>query len=309
MAESVWSDRTRGLFLVIVVVWGLNYIFVNVGLQSASPLWLATLRAGTGALASIPIVRAFGSWAALDRAGVRDALLLGLPTTGLFFGLWFSAQREVLPGIAAVVIYTFPLWVAVLSLPVLGHRLGARHWVSVAAGFAGVALISQIVTGAAGGAYVPAIAALLGAAAAWACGTVLFQRRFEPRQMVEANFFQLTGGTLALLVATAVFAPTPGPRLDVPLVATLLWMGILGTAVAYAIWSVLLGRIRAATISAYLFLVPVVALAASAVIFGERLTVLQLIGVGLVLVSIYGIGRAQGASEPPRPATGPARSA
>jgi probable blue pigment (indigoidine) exporter len=293
VASPSWSARTWALFLLLVVFWGLNYPFVNVGLEFASPLWLATLRAGLGALATLLIVTGLRGWGKLDRAGKRDGLLLGLPNTALFFGLWFWAARDVLPGIAAVVIYTFPLWVAVLSSPVLGYRLTARHWVSVAIGFAGVALISQIGQSGSGAFSWVAISELLAAALAWALGTVLFQRRFPREQMMEANAYQLIGGALALLGATLLFSPTPFPRGSVDLVESVLWLGVAGTALAYAIWTMLLGRTRAATVSAYLFLVPVVALAASVAYFGERLSAFQLAGVGLVLVSIYGIGRAQ----------------
>ncbi|MGA8542248.1 MAG: DMT family transporter [Thermoplasmata archaeon] len=299
MASSSWSPAAIAGYLLIVVFWGFNYLFVNLGLEFASPLWLAALRAGVGALSTLAIVSGFGGWGTLDRAGKRDALLLGIPNTALFFGLWFWAARSVLPGIAAVVVYTFPLWVALLSRPVLGQALTGRHWASVAVGFVGVALISEIgQTGSAGVAWLP-IVALLVAAISWAVGTVLFQRRFRPVQMMSANAYQLIGGAVALLVAVAVLSPNPLPRPTVELGETIVWLGVLGTAVAYAFWAMLLGRIRAATLSAYVFLVPVVALAASAVIFGERLSWTQLLGVGLVLISIYGIGRAQGASAAP----------
>ncbi len=300
MASGPWSLSTRLLFLVLVVCWGLNYPFVNVGLEHASPLWLAMLRAGTGALATLAVVTAYRGWGSLDGAGRRDALLLGIPNTAVFFGLWFWAAGSVLPGIAAVVIYTFPLWVALLSPVFLGSRLGPRHWVSVAVGFVGVALISQL--GESGGSKVSveAIVLLLAAAIAWAVGTVLFQRRFRPAQMLEANGFQLIGGAVALGAATLTVARTPLPTASVPLVESVLWLGLLGTATAYAIWFWLLGRTPAATLSAYVFLVPVVALAASVAYFGERLSILQVAGVGLVLVSIYGIGRARAA--PVRPA-------
>jgi len=302
MASPGWTLQNRLLFLLLVVFWGFNYLFVNIGLEAAGPLWLATLRAGIGALTTLAIVSGFARWGTLDSRGKRDALLLGIPTTALFFGFWFWAARDVPPGITAVVIYTFPLWVAVLSRPVLGHALGPRHWASVAIGFAGVTLISQI--GETGGATVSATAILLllAAALSWALGTVLFQRRFRREEMVEANAYQLVGGAIALVVATLLLTPTPLPRGSIELAAAVLWLGVLGTAVAYTIWSTLLGRTPAATLSAYVFLVPVIALAASAVFFGERLSALQIIGVVLVVVSIYGIGRAQWT---PPPSAGP----
>lgn len=292
MASSSWSGTTRGLFLVIVVVWGFNFLFVNVGLRDASPLWLATFRAGFGAIAILAIVTPMRGWGVLDRRGRRDALLLGLPNTTLFFGLWFVAAQNVLPGVAAVVIYTFPLWVALLAAPVLGYRLGPRHWVSVGVGFVGVALISQVWAVVGGGLSLIPLMELLAAAIAWALGTVVFQRRFHRDEMPEANAYQLIGGALGLLVVTLLLTPLPLPVFTPALWATVLWLGVLGTAVAYAIWFMLLGRTPAATLSAYVFLVPVVALTASATFFGERLSIAQIVGVGLVLVSIYGISRA-----------------
>jgi len=217
----------------------------------------------------------------------------------VFFTCWFLAAGTILPGVAAVIIYTFPLWVAVLSAPVLGHRLTPRHWVSIAAGFAGVVLISQL--GFLSGEKVSPtpVVELLVAAFAWATATVVIQRRFHREEMLEANVYQLVGGAVGMLTVTLAFQPSPLPNPVPTLWISVVWLGILGTAVAYSIWFYLLGRTRAATLSAYLFLVPVVALAASAVIFRERLSVVQLVGVALVLASIYGIARAPAATEAP----------
>jgi len=291
VADGSWSLRTRLLFLALVVFWALNYPFVNYGLDFAGPLWLATLRAATGAAATIPIVIALGGHRSLDRAGIRDALLLGVPNTALFFGAWFVAAQSVLPGTAAVVIYTFPLWVAVLSPLVLSQRLTAVHWLAVAAGFGGVALISQIGEGAAVSIAPLPIALLLAAAFSWAVGTVLIRRRFRSSELLQVSALQLVGGTAALLIATLLLAPTPLPVLAPGLGISLLWMGVLGTGAAYAIWFDLLGRTSAARLSAFVFLVPVVALAASVFYFGERLADLQIVGVVLVLLSIFGISR------------------
>ncbi|HYA70143.1 MAG TPA: EamA family transporter [Thermoplasmata archaeon] len=293
-----WSASTWSLFLVVAIIWGLNYIFVNIGLAFSSPLWLAALRAVFGLVGSAGILAVIGGGGKLDRRGKRDAVLIGLPNITVFFACWFLAAGRILPGVAAVTIYTFPLWVALLSAPVLHQRLTARHWASVTVGFLGIVLVSQI--GEFTGTRLPLvpIVELLVAAFAWAMATVVIQRRFRPSEMLEANVYQLVGGTGGLLVLALVAAPSALPEVTQPeLWATVLWLGVLGTAIAYSVWFYLLGRTRAATLSAYLFLVPVVAFAASAVVFGERLTYLQLVGVLCVLASIYGIGRAPGNSD------------
>ncbi|MGA8664901.1 MAG: DMT family transporter [Thermoplasmata archaeon] len=297
---------------VLVTIWGLNYLFVTVGLTGSGPLWLATLRSGIGLAGMVILVTAARGWTVFDLRAKRDALLLGIPNTALFFGLWFLAARSVPPGIASVVIYTFPLWVALLSAPVLGRPLPAVAWASVALGFVGVALIAQFWSLAGVSVPVVAIVELGAASVSWAFGTVLFQRRFRSPEILPASAFQLAGGFAALLGASVVLAPSslPTPTWDV--IASALWLGLAGTAVGYAIWFTLLDRTPAAQISAYLFLVPVVALTASAVFFGERLSLLQAVGVGCVLVAIYGIGRAYlqpwpHRDPPARPGPGPPR--
>ena len=297
MPSPSWSWTTRFLFLALCIVWGFNFLFIRVGLGSASPLWLSLLRAAVGTAATAALLTPLRAWGRLDARGRRDALLLGIPNTTAFYALLNLSIESVLPGLAAVVIYTFPLWVAVLSPSLLRHRLTMRHWAAVATGFLGVALISQVWASLDAGNSLVAIVELLFAALAWAMGTVFFQRRFSRDQMREANAFQLFGGTAGLLVLVLVLAPAPLPRFDAALGVTLLWLGVLGTAFAYVIWFDLLGRTRAATLSAYVFLVPVVALIGSAAYFGERLDGIQLVGVALVFLSIVGIARAPGGGD------------
>ncbi|MFZ1023757.1 MAG: EamA family transporter [Thermoplasmata archaeon] len=300
---STW-DRpwaTAGLFLLIVLFWGLNYPFVVFGLDFASPLWLASLRAGLGAVVVVAYVSGTRGWGRLDAKGRRDALLIGIPNTALFFGLWFLAAQQLAPGLTAVIIYTFPLWVALLSAPFLNQRLTTRHWVAVSVGFAGVVLASKVwQVGGSSFSLLP-VGELLVAALAWALGTVLFQRRFEPASYQEANAFQLIGGVGALLIATLVLTPLPLPHFSISFAITVVWLGVLGTGLAYVIWFRLLSRTKAATLAAYTFLVPVVALVASVSYFHESLSVLQVVGVVLVLGSVYGIATARGGAPPVEP--------
>jgi probable blue pigment (indigoidine) exporter len=302
--DNRWSASTWAYFLLVVGAGGFNYIFVKVGLGFASPLWLALLRAATGAVGAGLIFGILRITPRLDQRGRRDALLLGVPITTVFFALWFYAARSVAPGLVAVLVYTFPLWVALLSVPVLAERVTLRHWSSVGLGFAGVVLISQLGTGMESSIPPDGVVELLVSAAVWAAGTVLFRRRFRASEMLEANVFQLIGGTIGLAILTVALTPTPLPSSRPDLWASVFWIGIVGTAVSNSIWYDLLGRTRAATLSAYLFLVPVIAIAVSAFAFGERLTPYQLCGVILVLVSIYGIGGAAGGSTPPSELSG-----
>ncbi len=280
-----------GLFAVVAVAWGLNYLFVREGLTLASPLWLAALRSGVGALALAPFVLTRARRATLTAVDVRDALAIGVPNTAVFFGLWFLAARSVLPGEAAVLVYTFPLFVTLLAGPVLGSYPGRGQMLAVACGFGGVVLVSQPWAGSGGNLAALPVAALLLGALSWAMGTVLFKRRFAGPKVAPANALQLVGGTVGLLLAAAFVEPTALPTASVPLLATVAWLGLLGTAVAYAIWFDLLDRTPASTLSAYTFVVPLVALLASAFVFGERVDIVEAGGVALVLLAVFLNGR------------------
>ena len=290
------AESPRPLLLVlgfvgVATIWGFNYLFVRAGLGLANPLWLAAFRAGLGALAAAVFVLPRRGVPALDRRGRIDAALLGLPNTALFFGLWFLAAGSVLPGETAVIVYTFPLWVAVLAGPVLGDHLRPVHWAILGVGFVGVAMISQPWAGSGASLRPVPVVELLVGAISWALGTVLMQRRFRASELQQANAYQLLGGAAALVLVAAGLAPGALPSPSWALGADVLWLGLVGTALAYSIWFHLLGRIPAATLSGFTFLVPLVALAASAVVYGERLDLTQAAGVVLVLVAIAATGR------------------
>ena len=291
MASTQWGLGSSLVFSLMVVAWAGNYLFVRLGELYVPPLWLATLRAGVGAAGIGAYLALRPTEVELSPRDRRTALLLGLPNTALFLGLWFVAAPAVAPGEAAVVIYTFPLWVALFSPLALGSRLARSHWAAVGTGFAGVVLVSQPWTS--GGGRIPAtpLVELLVAAVSWAGATVAFQRRFTPAKLPQANGYQLLGGASALLAASALFGVVRWPPAAPQLWASVAWLGLFGTAFAYGVWFFLLRSVHASSLSAFAFLVPLTALALSVALEGEHIDLLQGAGVVCVLVGIYLVGR------------------
>ncbi len=301
MPERRWDPFVGVLFGLMVLAWAGNYLFVREGELFVAPLWLATFRAATGAVGVAAFLALRPGGAAFSRADRRDAILLGIPNTAIFLGLWFVAAPAIPPGQTAVIIYTFPLWVALLSPPVLGSRLGPAHWTAVGVGFVGVVLVSQPWLAGASSVSVPRLLELLGAAVSWAGATVAFQRRFPPSALARANLYQLAGGAATLAVASLALAGVPHPAPSPDLWIAVLWLGLFGTAFAYGVWFFLLRSVHASSLSADAFLVPLVALALSVLFDGERLSAVQVAGAALVLIGIYLVGRSPLA----RPTYGP----
>jgi drug/metabolite transporter (DMT)-like permease len=284
MANGRGWGLALGLFAAMVLVWGLNYLVVRIGLSVAPPLWLAAARSATGAIGVAAFALGTRRFGALPAQGRLEALLIGVPNTGLFFGLWFIAAREIPPGETAVLIYTFPLWVSALSAATGSERLGWTAAAALGVGFAGVVLLSQPWSG---GPHVPLVSVFeaLAGAASWAVGTLLFKRRFGGANVVEANLWQLTGGAATLFVLAA-WTEAPVFQVGPLLLGSVLWLGLVGTAFAYLVWFWLLDQRAASELSAYVFLVPVLALAVSLAAGFERVDAIEVAGIALVLGSL-----------------------
>jgi drug/metabolite transporter (DMT)-like permease len=200
------NPKVAALFTVVVLVFGLNYIFVNLGLAYSPPIWLAFFRALFGFVGVTIVLFALRTKGKLTLKQKIGALLLGVPGTGLFFGLWFLAGTKVLPGLTSVVIYTYPLWMVVLSVLLLKEQPKPRKIGAVLLGFLGVALAAQI-----GfvnfSADTVALAELAVAAFCFAFLNVTSKKFFKGEALLQANMWQLVGSLLPLLVWAAFSSP------------------------------------------------------------------------------------------------------
>ena len=282
------------LFCVVVLAWGLNFIFIRIGLHDAPPLWLAFMRAATGT-AGIAVYQSIRRESRrLSKAELRDALLVGIPNTAVFFGALFEGELSVPPGTTSILIYTFPLWISLLSAPLLKVSLNRNTWISIGAGFAGIVLVSEPWKQTLNGSSLIFILILILGAFSWAAGTVLVKKRFDRETLGSVNLWQMASGTFILLIAALLFEPRGVITPSVQLVESIIWLGLIGTTFAYMAWYMLLGKYNAAQLSTWTFMVPVTALVASAFLFGEHLSAVQATGVLFVLLSIYGVNRAAG---------------
>ena len=291
MAKGGADPRTIAIYLFMVSAWGINYVVVRAMAPDGGAFRLASARAGIGGLAALALLAIPGERGHLGWRDRRDAMLIGLLNTGAFYGLWFAAASQVPPGETSVLIYTFPLQVAVLAVPVLGYRPRGLEILALFGGLTGIVLVTQPWEG---GRLDPLpIAMLLLAALSWGIGTVLYQYRFRGPQLREGNPYQLLGGAALTLFVAGLLEPSALPASTGTFWIEALYLGVFGTALAYAAWFSLLARIPAATLSSFTFLVPVVAIGVSALVTGERLDLVQAVGVGLVAVSLYSLGRSR----------------
>jgi drug/metabolite transporter (DMT)-like permease len=278
--------KVAALFSVVVLVFGLNYIFVNLGLAYSPPIWLAFFRALLGFVGVAVLLYALQSKSHLTLKQKGIAMLLGVPGAALFFGLWFLAGTKVLPGLTSVIIYTYPLWIVILSVLLLKEPIKPRKIGAVLLGFFGVALAAQIgfesftVD-------TLALAELAVAAFCFAFLNVMSKRFFKGETLLQVNMWQLAGALLPLLVWALFSSPFNAVQWNWEFVGVLLWLGILGTAVNFCIWFWMLAHYNASSLGGYSFLSVAIALVSSILIFGETVSPIQAVGVAVILSAVY----------------------
>jgi len=282
----VRNARVLASFATILVIWGLNYPFIQAGLSYSPPVWLAALRASSGLLTSLALFLVLRTQGQIDLRQKIVALLIGIPGIGFFFGFWTIGETILPAGEASVLIYTFPIWTLILSLPILGDRPTPVKIGAALLGFAGVALVARVGTTSATGDFV-AISILIVAGFSFALDNVLFKRLFKGDQLLRANVWQLAGGSAFLTAWASLGEPAAAIHWTLALAGAIIWVGVLGTAIVFVLWFTLLSRYNASSLTAYTFLVVVVALVGSFFILGQTIDGVQVVGVLALIVSIY----------------------
>ena len=288
------TDRTGWTALLAVwVIWGSTYLAIRVGVRTLPPFTMAGIRYVIAGAILLPVALRLGSseQRRADRPGPRQwaaMLLLGamLPAGGNGVISW--AEVRLPSGIAALLVGTVPLWI-VLADAVFTRRMPRlAHWLALAAGLTGVAVLSG---GTSGGIPVGATIAALLASLSWGVGSTLQGRLPVPSRLLVMSAMEMLCGGIVLLVVAAVRDELTFPVGDVSGES---WLALLyligpGTLVAMTCYVTALNRLSPATVSSYAFVNPVVAVLLGALLLGESLSAQQAIGGAVVVLAVAGL--------------------
>ncbi len=292
--NSTSSSKDWLLLLFLLIVWGLNYAAIKVGLEYSAPLAFSFYRMLVGTIASIPLLlRSWKSLKKFNRKTFLAALLLAVSASVLFQGFWFLGEALVPAGLTAVVIYTYPLFTVIFTKLFLSDKLTALKVLGIVAGFTGIFLV--LTSGRLNVSVDPyGIVLLLISAISFAASFVVYRRWLTSFDRLALNSVQLFFATSILLVWTLL---SNAPSLlqtkftNVDFLVALLFTGILGTTFAYVIWMTLVSRRGPIWVSTWLFLVPVIALASSVLFLGETIDLIQSLGFVIVLAGLGAVSR------------------
>jgi drug/metabolite transporter (DMT)-like permease len=282
--------------LVVWVVWGSTYVAIRVGDRSIPPLAMAAVRYLAAGALLYPVARLRGGGPRGNRttAGAAPGRLrpglaqwAGMAVVGtllLAFGNGgLSYAEQTLPaGLAALLVASVPLWMALADLVINGRRLRPAGWTALIAGLAGIAVLAQPHGH---GSLLPVLI-VLGASLSWGVGSVLAGRLpAPPSPLLGSAMEMLTGGLVlvALAAATGEFKPVHASGSSL---LALLYLIVPGSLLALTCYVIALRRLPVSVVSTYAYVNPVVAVGLGALLLGERPTWSALLGGAIVVASV-----------------------
>lgn len=272
------------LALLVVVLWGLNFVVIQAGLRGVSPFVLGGLRF---------VLACFPALLFLPRPRVPWRLTLGFAAASFLgqFSLLFWAIKVGMPsGLASLVLQSQVFFTVILAGLFLGERPRRVQLAGTAIAAAGLAFIGLR---AAGAFPLAGFALTLAAALCWAAGN-LASRALSRHGPVDGLAFVVWAGLWPIAPFFALAWLVEGPQVVAASLralgptswAAVAYLAWAATLVGYGLWNRLLSRYPAAQVTRFTLLVPVVGLLSGALFLGERLTGAQLAGSGLVVAGL-----------------------
>jgi len=278
-------------FILLGLIWGSSFAWIKVAVAELPPATLVAERMTLGALAML-IFLVFSRPPRPTRGQVGHLAVMGAVNAGLPIFLISWGEQYIDSGTAAVLNSLVPIF----SLLVAGLVLRTETWsllrvIGILTGFAGAAVLaSREFAFHPGPAAIGGAVAVAAASLSYAIGASYGKRRIQStdRYVVAAGtlvFAALYVWILAFAVDGNLALPTqPGT------IVALLWLGLLGSFVAYLLYFYLLANMGATVSTMVTYLFPVVGVSIGVVALNEVLDLRLLLGTGLVVLGIGIVG-------------------
>ena len=293
-------------FAVVYVVWGSTYLAIRFGVETIPPFLMAGTRHLTAGLLLYGWLRMRGG-AKPERRHWKTAAVIG----GLLLlggnGLVTWAEQRVPSGLAALIVSSVPIWMAVLEGIEKKTRPSGLVILGLLLGVSGIALlVAPARFGGNGHVNLLGAAALLMAALSWSFGSLYSRRADLPSSTLMATAMEMIAGGTILWVAGLVLGE--GGRLHLSAISarsalSLAYLIVFGSLLGFTAYIWLLKVSTPARVSTYAYVNPIVAVLLGAAIAGEAITtrilVAALVIVGAVALIINARSRASAAAAPP----------
>ncbi|MEM1235497.1 MAG: DMT family transporter [Pseudomonadota bacterium] len=274
------------LGLIFAFAWSSAFTSARIIVAEAPPILILSFRFFLSGIIACAIAWWLGQSFRLTRPQWRATIIFGVCQNALYLGLNFVAMQWIEASLAAIIASAMPLIVALAGWMVFGDRVGPLGLAGLLAGMAGVALIMGVRL--TGGADLLGIAFCVIGVLALAAATLSLRTASS-----GGNFMVIVG--LQMIIGAVILLP-PGLALEswdvtwsLTLIAAFVYTTLVPGLLATIIWFELVNRIGAVKAATFHFLNPFFGVAVAAVLLGEALGWLDILGVVVITLGIWAV--------------------
>jgi drug/metabolite transporter (DMT)-like permease len=274
------------IFFGLGFIWGSSYLFIKLAVDDFGTFTLVALRLIVGALLLWIVIRIAKQPLPRERRIYGHLIVMAIINITIPFLLITWAEQYVESSLAAILTSPVPLFAIVLSAWFLPDEpIRVNGLIGLVVGFVGVVIITS--RGLSGeGASLPGELALLGATVSYACGAVYARRNVRGLPAMvpavfQVSFAALITGVLALLTEHPWTATPDGEA-----VFAILWLGVLGSGLAYLLVFRLFANWGATRTTMVAYVIPVVGITLGYLVLQEPVDARIIFGTALVITGI-----------------------
>jgi len=285
-AENVeeFTPQDWVLFLSISLIWGASFLLIAFALEGLTAGMITLGRVGGGAL-TLAVLRIVSKGRTIERADWPRIIMLSFTWIAIPFTLFPIAQEWINSALTGLLNGATPIFVAVLATILTKVAPRGMQAIGLAIGFAGVVLIS-VSSGVEGSADAwKGILLVLGA-------TVCYGISINVAAPLQARYRAVTLMAPVLALATLWTLPLGLRNLgdnswDARPVLAVIFLGVVGTGLAYWIMATLVGRVGPVRASFITYLIPVVSLVLGMTLRDDTVAALAIVGAALTIAGAF----------------------
>jgi drug/metabolite transporter (DMT)-like permease len=270
--------------LVLSITWGANVPYMKAALDFSGPAEFAFLRNFFGA------VVLFGILLVLKKPIlIREApklFVLGLFQTAGFTGFLIWALLDGSASKTVILVFTMPLWVAMMAWPLLRERLTAAQWFAAGISFLGIGIIFNPLSVENN---ILSCSLALASGFSWACGVILSKKihtNFPKLDLLTMTAWQMLWGSIPLFII--LFIVNSGPIIWTNFfISIVLFNIIFVNAIAYLLWFFALKHLKASSVSMLSLLTPIAGGVSAWFLLDEVPNDSEKIGYFLILLGLF----------------------
>lgn len=281
----------RAVPLLFVLAWSTGWIVAGFSARHADPLWFLLLRfAIAAAVVAAIAVATRARWPRGPRE-IGHAMMSGVLLHALYLGgVWWAVRNGVPAGVSGIMAGLQPVMTALLAPALLGERITARQGSGIALGFLGIVLVLMPklvgVEPAAFRAIAVPLAVNFGGMVAVTLGT-FYQKRFvSGGDMRTTTAWQYIAAALVMVPLLLLFGRAEA-EWNQTLVLTMAWSVLALSVGGIGLFLYLIRRGEVSRAAAYIYLVPAVSALLAYLFFGETLTPVQIVGMGVTAGGVW----------------------